>query len=126
MAEVKSREDKPLPGIEYSEIHIPDDNNLGTGSFITVLDPKAMTKVNPLMSTIVNKPVFQLIISVNAGEEEITVLLGKADNTPASSRKVYIIPEETKTDESIHLKAIFGEWEITALEMNGNELKEAG
>jgi len=125
MSEVKSREEKPLPGIEYSEIHIPDEDNIGTGSFKTMLDPKAMGKVNPLMSTIVNKPFFQLIVNVNSAEDEITVLLGKADNAPALSRKVYKIPKDTDTDKAILLQTFFNEWEITALEMDGTKLKEA-
>ncbi len=125
MAEVRSREEKPLPGIDYSEIHIPDEENLGTGSFTTLFDPKAMVKVNPLMSTIVNKPVFQLIMSVNAAEYEATVLLGKADNTPADSRKVYKIPKDADTDKALTFKAVFSEWNITALEMDGTALKEA-
>jgi hypothetical protein len=123
MPEVKSRENNPLPGIEYSEIHIPDEDSLGTGTFITVLEPGAMSKINPIMSTIVNKPVFQLIVSVNAGEEEATVALGKADNTPALSRKVFSIPKETRPDESHKLKVLFSDWDIKALEMNGDELK---
>jgi len=125
MGEVKSREEKPLPGIEYSEIQIPDEDNIGTGSFITMLDPKAMGKVNPLMSTIVNKPFFQLIVSVNSAEDEITVLLGKADDTPALSRKVYKVPKDIDTDKAILLHTFFNEWEIQALEMDGTKLKEA-
>lgn len=125
MGEVISREEKPLPGIAYSEIRIPDEDNIGTGSFITMLDPKAMGKVNPLMSTIVNKPFFQLIVSVNAAEDEVTVLLGKADNTPALSRKVYMIPKDTDIDKAILLQTFFNEWDIKALEMDGTKLKEA-
>ena len=125
MSEVRSREEKPLPGIDYSEIHIPDDEALGTGTFVTFFDPKAMVKVNPLMSTIVNKPVFQLILSVNGAEYEATVLLGKADNSPADSRKVYKIPKDTDTDKALNFKVVFSEWNITALEMDGNALKEA-
>ncbi|MHC4184219.1 MAG: hypothetical protein ACYSR0_12805 [Planctomycetota bacterium] len=123
MPEVKSRENNPLPGIEYSEIHIPDEDSLGTGTFVTVLEPGAMAKINPIMSTIVNKPVFQLIVSVNAGEEEATVALGKADNKPALSRKVFSIPKDTRSDESHELKVVFSDWDIKALQMNGDELK---
>ena len=122
MPEVKSRENNPLPGIEYSEIHIPDEDILGTGTFATVLEAGAMAKINPIMSTIVNKPVFQLIVSVNAGEEEATVVLGKADNTPALSRKVFSIPKEARPEKSHELLVVFSDWDIKALQMNGDEL----
>ena len=125
MSEIRSREDKPLPGIDYSEIHIPDEDNIGTGTFITVLDPKAMSKINPIMSSIVNKPLFQLIMGINAAEDEATVLLGKADNTPAISRKVFKIPPETNKDDALNFKIIFKEWDIKTLELDGSTLEEA-
>ncbi len=124
MSEVRSRDDKPLPGIDYSEIHIPDEDNIGTGTFLTVLDPKAMTKINPIMSSIVNKPEFQLIMGINGAEEEATVLLGKADGNPAESRKVYKIPSETNRDNALQFKITFKEWDIMTLEMDGSTLVE--
>ncbi len=125
MSEVKSREDKPLPGIEYSEIHIPDEDNIGTGTFLTVLEPKALTKINPIMSSMVNKPLFQLIMGINAAENEATVLLGKADNTPAVSRKVYKVPTDKNRDDALEFNIIFKDWDITALELDGSALEEA-
>ncbi|MEK6528410.1 MAG: hypothetical protein AABZ36_05995, partial [Nitrospirota bacterium] len=65
MAEIKSREQDPIAGIEYSEIIIPDENNMGTGTFTSVLKPDAMAKNNPLISTIVNEPVFKMFVNIN-------------------------------------------------------------
>lgn len=126
MTEIKSREDTPLPGIEYSEISIPDENDLGTGTFTTVIEQRAMAKINPIISSISNEPAFQIVITINSAEEEATVLLGKADNTPALSRKVFIIPEDTKIHESHNFKVIFSGWEIKALELDGNAVQAAG
>jgi len=53
MSEIKNRQDNPVPGIDYSEICIPDEHNLGTGTFTTVLEPGAMAKISPIISTIV-------------------------------------------------------------------------
>lgn len=126
MTEIISREDRPLPGIEYSEISIPDENDLGTGTFTTVIEEKAMAKINPIMSSIINEPFFQMIITINSAEEEATILLGKAGNSPALSRKVFKIPEDTKINESHNFRVIFSEWDIKALELDGNELQIAG
>ncbi|RJQ52384.1 MAG: hypothetical protein C4526_08205 [Nitrospiraceae bacterium] len=126
MAEIKNREERPLPGIEYSEIFIPDENDIGTGTFTTVLEQKALAKINPIMSSIINAPEFQLIVNINSAEEETTVLLGKADNTPAVSRKVFTIPEDTKIHEPHNFKVFFSGWNITALELDGNALEAAG
>ena len=123
MAEIKSRENKTLPGIEYSEIHIPDEDNLGTGVFTTVLEPNSMTKINPIISTIINVPVFKLIVNINSAENEITILLGKADNSPALSREIFILPPKFDTTKTHHFDTIFRDWKITGLKMNGDSLK---
>jgi hypothetical protein len=125
MAEIESREDKPLPGIEYSKIHIPDEDNLGTGIFTTVLEPKATAKINPIISAIRNVPVFQLIVNVNSAENEVTVLLGKADNSPAGSREIFMMPKNFNASTTHQLDAIFKDWKITELKMDGDSLKKA-
>jgi hypothetical protein len=124
MAEIRSREDKTLPGIEYSEIHIPDEDDLGTGVFTTVLEPNSMAKINPLISTIVNIPVFKLIVNINSAENEITVLLGKADNSPALSREIFMLPPKFDTKKTYYFDTIFRDWKITGLTMNGDSLEK--
>jgi len=122
MAEIRNREDKPLPGIDYSEILIPDEEDLGTGFFTTVLEPKAMAKINPILSSIRNAPEFQLMVNINLAEEAITVLLGKADNSPALSREVFKLPKKIDTSKTHQFDTIFRDWKITELRMNGNKL----
>ena len=122
MVEIRSREDKPLPGIDYSEILIHDEEDLGTGVFTTMLEPKAMAKINPLLSSIRNAPEFQLMVNINLAEEAITVLLGKADNSAALSREVFKLPKKIDTSVSHQFDTFFREWKITELRMNGNRL----
>lgn len=124
MAEIKSRENNPLPGIYYSEIRIPDEQNLGTGTFTTVLEPDAMAKVSPLISSIVNKPVFKLIVNILLAEKEVTALLGRADNTPALSREVFKIPEKINLSEKHSFKVIFKDWKIKDIKMNREKLEK--
>jgi hypothetical protein len=123
MAEVKSREIKPVPGIDYSEIHIPDEMNLGSGTFATVLEPGAMSKINPIISSIVNEPVFLLMVSINLAIESVTAMIGAADKTPPRSRKVYKLPRELGTEDAHNFKVAFREWEIRGLTMDGKELE---
>ena len=42
MAEIKHREDNPIPGVEYSEIRIPDEYDLGTGEYTTMVPEKGL------------------------------------------------------------------------------------
>jgi hypothetical protein len=122
MTEVRSREDKPLPGIDYSEILIHDEEDLGTGVFTTVLEPKAMAKINPLLSSIRNAPEFQLMVNINLAEEAMTVLLGKADNSPALSREVFKLPKKVDTSITNQFEAFFRDWKVTEVRMNGIRL----
>ncbi|GBE05576.1 MAG TPA: hypothetical protein ENG95_07220 [Nitrospirae bacterium] len=123
MAEIKSREQNPVPGIDHSEIHIPDENNLGTGTFITVLEPDAMARISPIISTIVNEPVFKLLVNILLAENEVTVLIGKADKSPPLSRAVFKLPDIPDLKKKFRFDATFSNWKITALQMDGEPLK---
>ena len=124
MADIKSRENNPLPGIYYSEIRIPDEQNLGTGTFTTVLEPDALVKISPIVSSVVNKPVFKLLVNIHLATKEITALLGKADNSPALSREVFKIPEKINLSEKHSLKVIFKDWKIKDMKMNRGKLEK--
>jgi hypothetical protein len=122
MPEVYSRENNPLPGIDYSEIQISDDQNLGTGQFTTVLKPHAMAKHNPLISTIINVPVFQLMVNIDSETHEISVLLGRADNKPVLSKKIFRFSENPDLSKVYIFKVVFKNWTITGLQINGEQL----
>ena len=126
MAEIKSREEEPLPGITYSEIHIPDENSLGTGTFMTVLEEGAFGKKNPIISSIMNEPEFVLILSMNVAIESATAMLGKSQNTQPLDRKVFKIPTEVDTKEVLRFKVSFDDWDIKGIEINGNKLDLVG
>ena len=126
MAEIRSREEEPLPGITYSEIHIPDENNLGTGTFVTVLEEGAFGKRNPIISSIMNEPEFVLILSMNIAIESATAMIGKSQNTPALDRKVYKVPTDIDTKAVLSFTVSFNDWGITGIEINGNKLEKIG
>jgi len=122
VAEIKSREDEPIPGITFSEVYIPDENNLGTGTFVTVLEEGAFGKKNPIISSIMNEPEFVLILSMNVAIESATAMIGKSQNTQPLDRKVFKIPADIDTKEVLSFKVSFDDWDITGIEINGNNL----
>jgi len=124
VAEIKSREEEPLPGITYSEINIPDESNLGTGTFVTVLEEGAFGKKNPIISSIMNEPEFVLILSMNVAIESATAMIGKSQNTQPLDRKVFKIPPDIDTKEVLNFKVIFDDWDIKGIEINGNNLEK--
>lgn len=125
MPEIKSREDGPVPGVKYSEIEIPDESRLGTGSFKTVLDPAALKKINPIISSIQNEPEFIMVVSINIAIEQITAMIGKSYNTPPLDRKVFTIPSEIDLLKENDVTVRFDDWDIQGIKLNGNDLTPA-
>lgn len=125
MSEIKSRENGPVPGVEYSEINIPDDRQMGTGSFTTVLEPTALKKINPVISSIQNEPVFLMIISINIAIEQATAMIGKSHNTPPLDRRVFTIPKGIDLMQTNAFSVSFSDWDIISMKLNGNNLNPA-
>ncbi len=122
MAEIRNRENNPVRGVEYSEIYIPDEENIGTGTFTTVLEPEAIINIIPIVSSIINEPAFQLFVNINYADDEVTVLIGRADNSPPLSREVFILPKKFDVSKTLQFDVVFTDWKITELKMNGNNL----
>lgn len=125
MAEINSREANPIPGVEYSEIRIPDEHYLGTGEFTTMVEAGALKKINPIISNVMNEPYFLMIVTINLGIDQITALLGKAHDEGAIARRVFNIPKDTDLEKANDFTVIFKEWDITAITLNGSELELA-
>ena len=125
MAELKNREDNPIPGVAYSEIRFPDELYLGTGEFTTMLEPKALAKINPMISNVMNEPYFLMIVTINLGIDQVTALLGKAHDEGPISRKVFDIPKDVNVENANDFTVVFKEWDITDIKLNGNALQMA-
>lgn len=124
MPSIRHRRPEASPEIEYGEVYIPDDRNLGTGEFTTLLRPSALSKSRAIFSIMVNPPAFQISVNINPGTRETPVLLGKADGSDPVSRKVFILPPSVDSAVKHRFVARFEEWQITSLEMDGEQLRE--
>ncbi len=125
MGEINSHEKNPIPGVEFSEIHIPDEFSLGTGKFITMVEKGAIKKMSPIISNVMNEPHFVMIVTINLGIEQVTALIGKAHDEGAITRKVFTIPSDIVPENAHDFTVIFEEWDITAIKLNGKELELA-
>ena len=124
MAEIRQRQNNPGPGIDYAELHIPDDSHLGTGKYTLSLQPNALVNQKVIAGIIINKPIFQMSVNINPGPKEVPVLLGKADGSDPISRKLFSLPQNIGLAGTHRFEAIFECWEIKSLEMNGVNLLE--
>lgn len=124
MPEIEHHQDNPSPEIEYGEIHIPDDKYLGTGSFITVTKPGALSRGKAVSSIMFNPPLFQISLNLNPSTGEIPVLLGAANGSDPTSGKMYLFQERVSLTDSHEFKVTFEDWQITGLYIDGVSLPE--
>jgi hypothetical protein len=128
MAEVRNRIENPSPDLVFQEIHIPDDSNCGTGTFRflakkDVLVPPSRPEPKALVAMVLNPPRFQVSVSVNPGTREIPVLLGRADGSPPISARAFVLPSGLDTAAAHEFRAVFRNWRVLSLEMDGQELE---
>jgi len=125
MGAINSREENPIPGVVFSEIQIPDEFNLGTGRFITMVEAGAIKRINPIISNVMNEPYFLMIVTINLGINQITALLGKAHDEGAIARKVFNIPNDIAVENAHDFTVSFKDWDITGITLNGKALEIA-
>jgi len=121
---IEHRQQNPSPEIEYSIITIPDENDLGTGRFITLLKVNALSSAKAISSMIVNVPAFQISVNINPGIREIPVLLGRADGTDPISGRLFILPSTVIPQVPHEFVTKFENWQVTGLELDGQPLDE--
>ncbi len=118
MPEIRQQRPGGSGAMERAEIHIPDDKDLGTGTFTSVSRPDSLPSPKVIVSSMVNPPSFQLSLTINPSGT-IPVLLGRADGSPPKSSKKYRLPSELDSSKSHELLVRFKSWEITSLELDG-------
>jgi hypothetical protein len=96
----------------------PDGKDLGTGSFKTVTKHDAFSSKKAISSIMANFPVFKILVNLNPATGETLVLLGRADASDPTSRKVYIFPENISVLDLHEFEVTFENWEITGLQMD--------
>jgi hypothetical protein len=121
MPEIRIRQNDASPEIEYSEIFIPSDEDLGTGDFTTVLRPNVLPASRRIASTMINPPSFQISVTVNPNGI-IAVLIGKVDGSDPLSKKYFNLPPNVDPAISHELIARFEDWQTVDLELNGDLL----
>lgn len=127
MAEVKNRLENPAPNVAFQEIHLPNDEDFGTGSFrfqtkFNALEPPDKPEPKAIAVIALNAPNFQIAVTVNPGTKEIPVLLGRADGSNPLSSKIFLLPDEVNTERKHEFKAGFMNWKILSLTLNGESL----
>ena len=122
MPEIKHRQDKASPEIEFGEIYIPDDKRLATGSFKTVIKAGALSTGKAVSSIMIQVPAFQISVNLNPSTGEIPVLLGLANGSEPISKRVFLFPEQVDFSYAQEFEVAFEDWEERSLSMDRTPL----
>ena len=90
MPEIRHQQPGGSPEISRAEIQIPDDSDLGTGTFTTAFKSKAFSSGKDRSSIMMNAPGFQVSATVNSNGE-LVVLLGKAQQP--EHKMTFVLPK---------------------------------
>jgi hypothetical protein len=117
--EMNHQQSNPSPETSSSTIHMPDDADVGTGTYTVVFKPNVLPASKSIMSAIFNAPTFQLTATINPNGE-IPVLLGNTTEEP-KHRVVVRLP--AGLSRAAHtLKIEFANWRIETISLDGQRL----
>jgi len=126
VAPFKHNQQNPSPEVENSEIVLTNgEKDFSEGSFKIKLKKGIFINRNPVISSIINPPLFQISISINPqiNLPKIIVLLGDTISDP-KDRKTFEFPATLNLEEEHIIKAEWKNNKISNLSMD-MELLEA-
>jgi len=118
--EIKHQQLGGSPWILSAEIHIPNDSDLGTGTFTTAFKAKAFSSGSDIASIMMNLPAFQISATVNANGD-IPVLIGRAE---PQHQLMFVLPKGLDPAPPHTLRVEFTKWRIVAASIDGKQLAQ--
>ncbi len=122
MPEIKHQQLDASPEIWSAEIHIPDDQDFGTGTFTTNFAPKALVPTRVISSAMVNRPNCQISVTVNPNGK-VAVVLGR---TGPLDQAIFRLPQYVKKGPAYTLTIQFAAWHIFSASLDDTPLTKAG
>ncbi|MGZ5440928.1 MAG: hypothetical protein ACXW5U_11770 [Thermoanaerobaculia bacterium] len=119
MPEIRHQQLRGSRAISSAEIHIPDDSDLGTGSFTTVFNRNSILGADPVSSFMVNPPVFQIAVTVSTSGT-VAVLIG--DTEPLGEAQ-FKLPKGVSRRRAHTLRVEFVAWKLVAASFDGTPLE---
>lgn len=125
MVPFKHSQQNPSPDVEKSEIILNNgESDLTEGSFMTLLKPNVLSKKQPIVSSIVNPPLFQISVNLNPQNSppRMVVLLGDAVSDP-KDKETFEIPSDLDLTKSHEIKVEWKNTQISGVFINNKQVK---
>lgn len=117
------------PEIKETTIFLNMENDISSGKFETILNSGVLFQRKPIVSLIVNVPIFQLSVNLNPQNTppRCVVLIGKPVENFPRDKKTFLIPDEVINDTDTEHKVVvhWNNWDIIRLEINEKVLIES-
>lgn len=122
MPEIRHQQLGGGPELVKSEIHIPDDTDVGTGTYTTVFKAGALPARQAIASVMLNAPSFQVAVTVNPNRD-VVVALGRADGSDPRTQRIVRLPAFVGPSQQT-VRVEFAGWEIVGVYLNQLALLE--
>lgn len=119
MTEIRHKVPGGSEEVESTEIHIPDDTEIGTGEFILTLKPDALPAPKVFWSTIIHPPKLQVSATFDTGGN-VLIQLGLADGIDKNS---FRLPAAIVPKQVYKVRLRFSNWKITDAFLDGGGKK---
>ena len=104
--------------VDRAEIHIPDDADLGTGTFTTFLTPRALLTHYGIHSHMANGSAFHIVVNVDP-DHQVAVILGQVE---PRDKGAFMLPDAVDFRLAHALTVTFAAWKITGASLGGAPL----
>jgi hypothetical protein len=121
--ELRQRQVSPTPDVEFSEVWIPNPDQIGTGEFRFQLKNNSLVGERIIVAGVYHEPIFQITATANVKKSELAVLIGRADVSDPISGKAFALPENLIPSETHEFTIQFQDWVIQSALMSGAALE---
>ena len=122
MPEIKVQRPGTSPEIAFAEIHIPDDADMGTGTYTIDFATGALPSDKAISSIMASPPSFQIAVTVSP-MGKVAILLGTAAGPPKHGNS-FRLPARIDRAAAHTLIVGFAQWWVGAAALNGQPLTE--
>lgn len=112
------------PEIKETVLYLPDKKgrDISSGMFRTILEKGAFIKRKPIVSAVINIPIFELTVNFNPQNKppRCPVFLGTPTEDRPRDKKVFLLPEDAiyDTGNQIVFDVYWENWQIADVLIN--------